>query len=222
MKFFFTKKRNSINSTFDLFLLFSTIRRSSDTYYDYNLYILTNEFYGYRTDYPLYPHTFDDFVFLVFHDRLSRSEMQKSAIRPIALWCCIMVVCSFVLFIYRKFIGARTGNYSTSFLDSVAAFLGNAIDKICSNRPERCFIICFSIFGLVFKILHTDHLFQLFQSVEDNRLSTLSQLIDHDIPVYVDGISTFEKACVRAQEYALCSLRYVEFEMLIIHYFIRQ
>lgn len=92
--------------------------------------------------------------------------------------------------------------YSTAFIDSVATFLGNAIDKVSNNRPERCFIIGFSIFGLVFKILYTDHLFQLFQSIEDNRLSTLSQLIDQNIPIYVDGISAIKQACVTAEEYA--------------------
>lgn len=176
--------------------------------------MLTIDYLEFRVDYPLYPHTFDDFVFLISHDRLPNSEMQESAVRPIALWCCIIVVCSFILFILRKLTAADAVNYSTSFIDSVAAFLGNAIEKLSSNRSERCFIIGFSIFALVFKILYTDHLFQLFQSNGDNRVSTLSQLIDQNITVYVDGISAIEQACV--QEYA--HFRYLLFIFYSLDY----
>lgn len=137
----------------------------------------------------LYPHDADDFVFLIYQTGRMRTVGMKSTAIPILQWLIIILLCSLVLYALRLFAGGRNTivSYLLSFTDSVAIFMGSALNKISNNRPERCFIICFSIFGLIFKSIFTGNLFVMYQMQDENRIRTINQLNQLGIIIIADG-----------------------------------
>lgn len=96
---------------------------------------------------------------------------------------------SLVLHTLRKLGGKRNtfASYLISFVDSLAIFLGNSLNRIGNNRPERCFIVAFSIFGLIFKTIYTGNLFVTYQQHGDHRIQTINEMNQLNITFYVDG-----------------------------------
>lgn len=128
-------------------------------------------------------------------------NIMKRTVTPILRWMAIIAGCSFVLYMMRKFAQRRVPErtqFTLAFIDSLAIFLGKVLRKININRPERVFLVYFSIIGLVFKTIYTGNLFVLFQMRSDDRITTLNQLARQNIILYTDFASSYLEICVGA------------------------
>lgn len=149
---------------------------------------------------PLYPHRYDDLVFMIFQRGKLMEDLPRSSITPIMQWFLIIFIASLVLHFLRTTVKQRSPrnlrpindagmvreNCSVSFVDSVAVFLGIALEKLGNGRAERWFLISFSIFGLIFRIFYTDNLFVLFTAADEHRITSIDQIFDANIPITVD------------------------------------
>lgn len=152
---------------------------------------------------PLYPHDADDYLFLIYQSgQLNHTrDVMKSTAVPILQWFAIIFLCSLVLYVLRISSSGRNTNvgYLMAFIDSVAIFLGNALRKVSNNQPEGCYIIAFSIFGLIFKTIFTGNLFVMYQQQTDHRIRTINQLNQLNITfyayIYIFSTTAFLQFC---------------------------
>lgn len=150
--------------------------------------------------YPLYPHGFDDLVFLIFERSKLRDDVRRSPITPILQWFIIITIASIIIYGLRKIAQRRVRRilrmvgdedvpeyYVYSFVDSVGVFLGTAINKFGTIRAECWFLVAFSVFGMIFKMIYTDQLFAMFLQPNPTRITSIEQLIDANIQIFTDG-----------------------------------
>lgn len=142
-------------------------------------------------------------------------DLRTTAI-PMLQWIIVIVLCSLILHALRKFTRQRstTASYLMSFIDSVAIFFGIALSRITNHRPERCFIIFFSIFGLIFKSILTGNLFVQYQMQSDHRLSTINQLVQLNVTIFGD-----ENIFPNGRPIQLCRGKPVQVHLLIFEEF---
>lgn len=152
-----------------------------------------------RFNYPLYPHSFDDLVFMIFQRGKLKEEAPRSSAKPMLQWFIFVSITTLIMYALRKIIKRRerrllhimnndaVPDYTLgSFVDSMGVFLGVALNRIGNCRAERWFLIAFSIFGLIFRTFYTDNLFVMFSALEQNRITTVDQLFEANIPISVD------------------------------------
>lgn len=114
-------------------------------------------------------------------------------------WFIMMFIASLVLYALRETIRQRqrrmtrplneleaSNYYAVSLTDSVAVFLGIVLNRIGHHRAERWFLISFSVFGMLFKIFYTDSLFVMFTEANQNRINSIDQLFQSNLPITVD------------------------------------
>lgn len=146
----------------------------------------------YHFSHSLYPHDFDDMVFIIFQHNKLKSETSRTSIIPISQWFAIISIASLIICVLRK-ISKRferqtndndaAEHFLYSFVDAVAVFLGTALQKFGNCRAERWFLVSFAIFGIIFKIIYTDSLFVMFIEPDHNRITSIDQLIQANIPI---------------------------------------
>lgn len=167
---------------------------------NFSLLIGTSSTFWDLYSYPLYPYGFDDFIFIIYQSGKLKDEAPRSSLKPIAQWFAIIFIASIFLYVLRTIIKRRKRRIATrvisadetdeyfmfSFIDSVGVFLGNALAKIGDFRAERWFLISFGIFGLIFRIVYTDNLFVMYTESSQNRITSIEQLIQANIPITVD------------------------------------
>lgn len=120
-----------------------------------------------KTNYQLYPHDFDDLVFMIYQHGNVMNKAPRSSVKPILQWLIIIVIAALILHGLRKIVKRReqrilhiSNNNAApdylvgSFVDSVGVFLGVALHRIGNRRTERWFLISFSLFGLLQNDLH--------------------------------------------------------------------
>lgn len=148
----------------------------------------------------LYPHAYDDLVFIIYQPVNYKYEGRRSSLVPLLQWFIFVFVASLILYALRLIVkrkparatrvckvgGETLNNYLDSFVDSLAVFLGSALRKFGNCRAERWFLISFSIFGLVFRIIYTDNLFAMFATPKQNRISSIEQLSNENCWVTLD------------------------------------
>lgn len=115
-------------------------------------------------------------------------------------WFIIIFIASLVLYVMRRIVKRRTraspgsiyhrgvapNYYLISLVDSVAVFLGVAMERLGNGRSERWFLNSFSIFGMFYRIFYTDNLFVLLTTGEQFRITSIDQLVEANIPITVD------------------------------------
>lgn len=152
-------------------------------------------------NYHLYPHGFDDLVFIVYQPEKSRLEGRRGTIAPLLQWLVFVFIASLIVYALRHIAKRRpvsgtatdaVNNYINSFVDSVAVFLGIALHAFGNSRAERWFLISFSIFALIFKIVYTDNLFVMFAATTQNRINSIDQLLEANVRIAVDYTVTDE------------------------------
>lgn len=153
-----------------------------------------------RNEYLLYPHDSLEYVFIIFQaGKLKSMNAFTRITTPILQWLVIIAASAIVLYILRTFAQeriVRDDRLTALFIDSVAIFVGSALNKLSSNRPERVYFIFFTIFGMILKISYTGELFVMFQSHDHHRITTLNQLARQDIKFYTDLYSEAQTICI--------------------------
>lgn len=171
----------------------------------YDMYISNIPDDNYLYVRPLYPHAFEDLVFLVFQSKklnsVDEDTSRRYVLKPICQWSILISLASLILYALRvanrqrdcaQHNNAASVYYLVAFVDSVAVFLGVALDKIGKCRAERWFLIAFSVFGLIFRIIYTDNLFVMLTTSNQNRITSIDQLVRENIPITVDfAVSPF-------------------------------
>lgn len=156
------------------------------------------------SQYRAYPHDMDEYVFIIYQvGQMKKGETAlTSTATPILQWLAIIMACSLVLQMLRRFTREQNviSHRLTSFSDSVAIFLGTALNRISNNRPERIFFICFSLFGLIFKTIYTGNLFVMYQMHSDSRMTTVNQLAERNWPIFTDQFTIIDKLCIGEPE----------------------
>lgn len=150
-------------------------------------------------NYPLYPHDFDDLIFIIYQHNKWIDEAPRSSAKPILQWFVFILAAAFILYairtVARRLARQMNRRYRDdgapdyligSFVDSMGVFLGVALHTIGNSRAERWFLISFSIFGLVFKMFYTDNLFVTFTTSTQNRVTSIDQLFQRNYPISVD------------------------------------
>lgn len=150
-------------------------------------------------DRSLYPHAFDDLVFVIFQVEKLKVDAPHSSSEQVIQWFVFIFAASLILYALRtinrrlKQRMAHTTNSNApsdyflgSFIDSLAVFLGVGLDSLGRGRAERWFLISFSIFGLVVTIHYTDNLFVMLSTSESNRICSIDQLFRTHIPITYD------------------------------------
>lgn len=149
--------------------------------------------------YPLYPHAFDDFVFLIYQRGKLTDDLPRSSSKPLLQWLIFMLIAAMILFSLRKFVERRERRLTCrtniaaapdfffgSFVDSMGVFLGVGLKRIGICRAERWFLISFSVFGLFFTTIYTNNLFVMLTAVNQSRITSIDQLFRTNIPITVD------------------------------------
>lgn len=148
--------------------------------------------------YPLYPHEFGDLVFLIYQYGKLTDRPPRSSAKAISLWFALTLSTTLILFAIRTI--ANCSNRRTrhtrenfesdylvgSFVDTMAVFLGVALNTIGNNRADRWFLISLSIFGLFFKMIQTDSLFVMYTAPNQNRITSIDQLYRTGLTIYAD------------------------------------
>lgn len=150
-------------------------------------------------DYPLYPHKFDDLIFIIYQRGKLKDDAPRSSTKPIIQWLIFIFTAAIILFSLRKIVerrnqrlkrytnSAETPDYLVgSVVDSMGVFLGVGLNRIGNCRAERWFLISFSVFGLLFNMIYTEYLFAMFTAVNQNRITSIDQLFKANIPITVD------------------------------------
>lgn len=136
--------------------------------------------------FPLYPHKFDDLIFLIYQRENLMGEIARSSATPIMQWLIFISVGALILYALRRLTNVvRSDHLLGSFVDSMGVFLGVALSRIGNHRVERWFLISFSIFGMLYKALYTDNLFAMFTAPDQNRITSTEQLFQANIPITV-------------------------------------
>lgn len=148
---------------------------------------------------PLYPHDFEDLVFIIFQCDKLKGDVQLSSVTPIAQWFIIIFLASIIIHGLRTIVKRRERrilriisddeapeNYVYTLVDSVGVFLGTAIEKFGNCRAECWFLVAFAVFGMLFKMIYTDQLFAMFIQSNPTRINSIDQLIDANIPIFTD------------------------------------
>lgn len=172
-------------------------------YTDSNLMVIRKTDSGQEnSDYPLYPHRFEDLVFIIYQRGKLKDEVPRSSTKPIVQWIIFIFIAAIILFVLRKVFGRNEQlshriNSDTapdyflgSFVDSTGVFLGIGLNRIGNSRAERWFLISFSVFGLLFNMIYTEYLFATFTAIDNNRITSIDQLLKANIPITVDDWAT--------------------------------
>lgn len=161
--------------------------------------------------YQLYPHGFDDRVFIIYQPEKFKNEGLRSSITPLLQWLIFVLTASLILHAIREIAKRKrrrvtrnvtydhtVTNYLYSFIDSVAVFLGTALDTFGNSRAECWFLVSFSMFGLIFRIVYTDNLFVMFAASTQARITSIDQLFELNIPITVE-MTLFDDMYVRSK-----------------------
>lgn len=156
-----------------------------------------------NSDYPLYPHRFEDLVFIIYQRGKLKDEAPRSSTKPIFQWIIFIFIAAVILFVLRRAfklneqqLSHRINNDATpdyflgSFVDSMGVFLGIGLNRIGNSRAERWFLISFSVFGLLFNMIYTEYLFATFTAIDHNRITSIDQLLKANIPITLDDWAT--------------------------------
>lgn len=183
--------------TFSVFVYFNSFILHSVPYY---IYIVGSHKYS-RLGYPLMSHGGDDCVFIIFQHGTRVFGMTRRTKLDILQWFIFIFVAALILYGLRKMIVRREGRlirridndaapdyFLGSFADSMGVFLGVALNTISRHRAERWFLISFSIFGMFFKIFFTDNLFVMLTEPIQNRITSIEQLFQQNLPMNVDPV----------------------------------
>lgn len=148
--------------------------------------------------YPLYPHQFDDLIFVIFQRIDLKNGATRSSAQPIVQWLVFTMIAALILFVLREVVQRREQRLNRpikdatapdfllgSFVDSIGVFLGVGLSKFGNCRAERWFLISFSVYGLIFKMIYTENLFVMFTAVNQNRITSIDQLFQANIPITV-------------------------------------
>lgn len=153
--------------------------------------------------YPLYPHKFDDLIFIIYQRGNLKDEAPRSSTKPLTQWLIFTFIAALMLLLLREVVERRnrrlrrrasnvvTPDYLLgSFVDSMGVFLGVALNRIGNCRAEHWFLISFSVFGLLFRTIYTDNLFVMFTAVNQNRITSIDQLFQANIRISVDYVAS--------------------------------
>lgn len=126
-------------------------------------------------------------------------ESPKSSIVPMLQWFIFIFVVSLILYVSRKIAQRKkqevqlnraevkaVTNYMYSFINAMAVILGTALGKFGNSRTECWFLVSFSMFGLLFRIVYTDNLFSMFATSTSHCISSIDQMIAANISMSVD------------------------------------
>lgn len=167
---------------------------------NYNLFTVVSSPNKDLHRHPLYPHDFDDLVFIVYQRGKFKQTVPHSSLTSIAQWFLIIFVVSILLYALRRINKwqRRRLTHSVnrieapeyflfSFIDSLAVFLGTSLHRFGNSRAERWFLVSFAIFGLIFKCIFTDNLFIMYTTKNLDRITTIDQLFEANIPITVES-----------------------------------
>lgn len=164
-------------------ILYFRLNSSRESTASYVMYALDQSRLLYTCEkvYCLYPHGQDDRVIVIYQRDKSPSTRGRGSFKPILEWFVIIFIASIMLHavrvIGRQHFNRIVGNYPISFIDSLAVFLGNSLAIFGTRRAERWFLVSLSVFGLIFRAIYTDSLFVMFTDTNQDRLTTIDQLI---------------------------------------------
>lgn len=148
----------------------------------------------------LYPHDFDDLVFIVHQRHRGDSYMPRHILKPFIQWFISIIIAMVVMFVLRVLMimrresklpkRSRKSFPRPSFVNSMAVFFGMASYGFGKCRAERWFLVSYAMFGLFLRIVYIDSVFLLFTTTSTNsKIVTVEQLSNANISLY--GDSTF-------------------------------